>query len=311
MKKLLFGLLIVALLIPVSGCVEKATDTPELEPFTSEAMGISGVVPKGWNEATPGLYARGDMATDRTAIVQQAAPGTTASQITAALLPQLDIEELPESVGSYESAAFTWDLYTIEVEAPSVTLMVDVALAETDAATYLILLQAVPDEYDVLHEEVFMPAIDALVPLEQEGEEACYEDPNGRFSVPIPTSWTVEQAEGYGILTSPDGGLTVYVMAVEAESVEEGTRAAWAVIDPTFDLEPDEVIQEPVTNGAEEAVTITYDTEDDDEIVIAGGWLYEGIAYIEIFRGDLITLQKRMYQLSIISTGYDIYALEE
>ena len=141
--------------------------------------------------------------------------------------------------------------------------------------------------------------------------EPVYADSSGLFSVPIPTNWTAEQAEGYGILTSPDGNMTVYVMAIEAESVEEGTRTAWAVIDPTFDLEPDEVIQEPVTNGVDEAVTIIYDTGDDNEIIIAGGWLYEGIAYIEIFLGDLVTFQKRVSQLTIISSGYDIYALKE
>jgi len=104
-------------LLAACSCGEKVIDIPELEPFTNEAMGISGVVPEGWNETAPGVYARGDMTTDQTAIIQQAAPGTTAEQLTAALLPQLGIEEFPESVGSYESTALTWDLYIIEVEA--------------------------------------------------------------------------------------------------------------------------------------------------------------------------------------------------
>ena len=60
------------------------------------------------------------------------------------------------------------------------------------------------------------------------------------------------------------------MMTVVAESVEEGIRSAWVVIDPTFDLEPYEVIQEPVTNGTDEAVTIIYDTGNDDDIVITG-----------------------------------------
>ncbi|MDY6893674.1 MAG: serine hydrolase domain-containing protein, partial [Chloroflexota bacterium] len=141
--------------------------------------------------------------------------------------------------------------------------------------------------------------------------EPLYEDASGLFSVPIPTNWTAEQAEGYGILTSPDGNMTAYVIAVEAASVEEGMRIAWGIIDPTFDLEPDEVIQEPVTNGADEAVTIIYDTGDDNEIIIAGGWLYQGIAYLEIFHSDLVTFQKRVYQVTVINSGYDIYALEE
>ncbi len=141
--------------------------------------------------------------------------------------------------------------------------------------------------------------------------QAVYEDPEGLFSVPIPTNWTAETVDGYGVLTSPEGNLTVYVMALEANSVANGTRAAWAMVDPSFDVEPDEVIQEPVTNGADEAVTITYDTGDDNEVLLGGGWLYQGIAYIELLRGDLVTFQKRVSQLSIIDSGFNIYALEE
>ena len=300
-------------LLAACSCGEKVIDIPELEPFTNEAMGISGIVPEGWNEAAPGVYARGDMTTDQTAIIQQAAPGTTAEQLTAALLPQLGIEEFPESVGSYESTALTWDLYIIEAEAPGVTIMVDVALAETDAATYLILLQAMPDEYDVLHESIFIPAIDALTPLAPEGEEPRYEDPNGLFSVPIPTNWTADQGDGYGILTSPEGGITVYVLTVESDDIEEAVSAAWAIVDPAFDLEPDEVIEAPpigTKEGAEKAFTITYDTGDETEVILAGGWVYQGIVYVELFKADLVALQQRISQLQIIDTGFTINALE-
>lgn len=300
-------------LLATCSCGEKVIDIPELEPFTNEAMGISGVVPEDWNEAAPGVYARGDMTTDQTSIIQQAAPGMTAEQLTAALLSQLDIEELPESVGSYESAAFTWDLYTIEVEAPGVTIMVDVALAETEVATYLILLQAMPDEYDVLHDAIFIPAIDALTPLAPEVEEPRYEDPNGLFSVPIPTNWTAEQGDGYGILTSPEGGITFYVLTVESDDIEEAVSAAWAIVDPAFDLEPDEVIEAPPTSaqeGAEKVFTITYDTGDETEVILAGGWVYQGIVYVEVIKADLIALQQRISQLQIIDTGFTINALE-
>jgi len=162
-----------------------------LVPFTSEAFGISGVVPEGWAEAAPGMYARGANATDPTVLIQKSYPGTTLDQINAALLPQLGLEELPESVGSHESTAFTWDLYTIEVEAPGVGMfMVEIAQFETDAAAYMVLLQALADDYEtnLYHEAIFLPTVDALAPLSDEtAETAVYEDPDGLFSVPIPT----------------------------------------------------------------------------------------------------------------------------
>lgn len=313
MKKLLVGLVIATLLISACGCGEKVIDIPELESFTNEVMGISGVVPEGWNEAAPGTYIRASSEDDQTVIIQQAALGMTTDQITAALLLQLGIEELPESVGSYKSAALTWDLYMIEVEAPGVTVMVDAALAETDTAIYIILLQAMPDEYDVLHEAVFMPAIDALTPLAQEGEETRYEDPDGLFSVPIPTNWTAEQGDGYGILTSPEGGITVYVLTVESDNIEEAVGAAWAIVDPAFDLEPDEVIEAPpqgAQEGVEKAFTVTYDTGDESEIILAGGWVYQGMVYFMICKADLIAFQQRVSQIQITGTGFTINALE-
>ena len=47
-----------------------------------------------------------------------------------------------------------------------------------------------------------------------------YKDPNGLFSVPIPTNWSAESANGYGILTSPDGGLRVLNQLVRYRLLE-------------------------------------------------------------------------------------------
>jgi CubicO group peptidase (beta-lactamase class C family) len=286
----------------------------EFEPFTNEAMGIQGIVPLGWQEVAPGVYARGDGPADLVSLIQQAALGMTTEQISGLLKTQLGIEQLPESTGSLETTARTWDLYEIDVEAPGVgSVKVDLALAETEAGTYVVLLQALPGEYEDLHDSVFLPAVEALAPLtdQEEGKGARYEHPEGLFSVPIPTNWTVEEFEAYATLTSPDGEVVVHVLAVEANDLVEGIGNAWAIVDPEFDLEPEEVIDEPNVTGAERTVTLTYDTGDDEALVLAGGWLYEGIAYVEIFQTNLEAYQKRASQLQIVNSGYTIAALEE
>jgi len=151
---------------PTAEPMEEPT-TVALEPFTSEEFGISGVVPAGWNEAAPGTFMRGTPPADLTTLIQKSYADTTIDELIAQLLPALGLEELPESVGSTETAFFTWDLYEIEVEVPGVgTVMVDMALAEADSTAYLVLLQALADDYDTLHEAVFLPAVDALAPLE-------------------------------------------------------------------------------------------------------------------------------------------------
>ncbi len=150
--------------------------------------------------------------------------------------------------------------------------------------------------------------IDPPAPIPVEGD--TYTDPAGRFSVPIPSNWTAAQhVRDYGILTGPDKLIKVYVDAVEAGSMEEGVRAAWKTIDPNFNLDPVDIIEVPAQNGADTAVTITYDTGSEEDVIIAGGWMYKGIAYIEIIKSDLITLQKRISQLQIIDTGFTITAL--
>ncbi len=135
--------------------------TGALSPFASAIFRISGVAPAGWPEVSPGVYARQATPTDRTVLVQQA-QNTSRAQLTAGLLRSLGLQELPERVGVHESAAFTWDLYTLEIETSDQALVIDMALAETETATYLIVLQTVPDEHDALRETVFMPAVDAL-----------------------------------------------------------------------------------------------------------------------------------------------------
>jgi D-alanyl-D-alanine carboxypeptidase len=62
---------------------------------------------------------------------------------------------------SYESAALAWTLY--QLESPMAPM--GLALAETDAAAYLVLLAAPGEELDALVETVFFPAVEALTPV--------------------------------------------------------------------------------------------------------------------------------------------------
>jgi CubicO group peptidase (beta-lactamase class C family) len=284
-----------------------------MEPFSSETFGFSGVKPAGWEEIAPGVYNRGQGPADAARLIQQAAPGATITQLQGALAGQLGVEALPESTTTVETEAFSWQVYQVEVESPAVgTVVVDLALAESGEAAYIVLLQALADEADSLREAVFQPALKALALPGQAVAKDVYKDPDGLFSVPIPTNWTVEQKEGYATLSSPDNEVAVYVLVLESDDLEQAVADGWKLIDPTFDLEVDDLIDEPVTNGAERAITIIYDTgEDEERIVLGGGWLYEGLAYLEMFETTLEPFQKRANQMGIISSGYEIAALQQ
>jgi CubicO group peptidase (beta-lactamase class C family) len=287
----------------------------ELERVANETMGISVMVPAGWTEAAPGVYARGQTASDLTRLIQQAAVGASVDDITAALLPQLGISELPEATDSLTNNNLTWTLYALEVEAPPVgAVMVDLALAETETATYLVLLQTLPDDYQELHETVFLPAVQGFESsLEEEGGGAVYEDPDGRFTVPIPTNWTVSEAEQYVTLLSPQESLRVHILVLEGEDPEVAVDEAWQVVDPSFAKAKTETLDIPpsAAKGVDEFILVNYEREQDDPIVQVEGRLYEGQVYVLMFMLDLEAYQQRAAQVQLIDTGFDITGLEE
>jgi pimeloyl-ACP methyl ester carboxylesterase len=133
----------------------------QLEPFTNEAMGIRGVVPAAWTEAAPGVFARASSGLDVATVIEQAAPGSAEDLLTL-LASQLGLSEVPSSVGEREANGLTWTLFAVEVQGISV----DIALAESDALALIVLLQSAMDEREALYQAVYLPAIDALVPID-------------------------------------------------------------------------------------------------------------------------------------------------
>jgi CubicO group peptidase (beta-lactamase class C family) len=139
-----------------------------------------------------------------------------------------------------------------------------------------------------------------------------YADPSGLFTVPIPTNWTVEARDGYGLLASPDDGILIYVLTVPAESAQAGIEAAWAIVDPDFDLPVQQSQAAPPSRtGLEETHVFVYRTGDPDRLVMAGADLLEGVAYVQIIDAGLAAFQQRMSQVQIIGTGWTFTALDE
>lgn len=137
----------------------EAGEAVELEEFTSEALGVTGLVPVGWEEVSPGVFGRGASALDQTVLLQQGAP-LSADQLLDLLLGQFGLEEAPEPVGQREANGLTWNLYSFEVQG----IPVDLAIAEADGLSLIVLLQGDENEREALYDTVFLPAVDALVP---------------------------------------------------------------------------------------------------------------------------------------------------
>lgn len=166
-------LLVTAYILPAmaqESTPESVQETIFLLPHTDEAFGIETVVPEGWTNAGNGIFTRGTPPSDLTLIAQQSAP-LPASALLNAILPQLALTEAPESVGTHQGTTLEWTLYMVEVPAGSITVNVDLALAEASGTTYLVLVQSLPEDYETLHTGVFLPTLDAFAPLVEATEE--------------------------------------------------------------------------------------------------------------------------------------------
>jgi TAP-like protein. len=126
--------------------------------FTDETMGITGLIPEGWNEIDPGVYLQPPLGIMM--ILQQAAPGVEANRLLSALMSQFGLDETPESTGILETESLIWTLYELEVQ----DTPIDLAIAESGGTAYFILLQSTVSERDFYYSEVFLPAVDALTP---------------------------------------------------------------------------------------------------------------------------------------------------
>jgi hypothetical protein len=128
---------------------------------------MQSVAPEGWTMLMGDDWYRGEPSEDPTSLLYECFPGKTSEwALRAVVMPAVGLEDTPESVGSIESGMGTWQLYAIEGDIPEFGRLVGgVALGETEWGVHLIALTANPEEYDALHEGVFLPAVRATDPV--------------------------------------------------------------------------------------------------------------------------------------------------
>lgn len=167
MRRLLCWVVLLVVLIGLLPTVSAQDDGIVLESFIDETYGLQGVIPQEWESLGSGLYARDIGGGDITLVAVQSAP-SSADDVWTALLPQFGLAEIPESDGTYAGQSFNFTLYQFESSMSGTTDQFDLGMTEQSGQTILVLLTANADEYDILHEQVFLPMLDALAPLEND-----------------------------------------------------------------------------------------------------------------------------------------------
>ncbi|MCE7988423.1 MAG: class A beta-lactamase-related serine hydrolase [Caldilinea sp. CFX5] len=142
-------------------------------------------------------------------------------------------------------------------------------------------------------------------------KNARYTDPQGLFSVPIPTNWQIAVLDEYLLLASPQEQINLYFLTFPGADINAAIADAWAIVEPTFAMPLEQVIEIPPMQ-VEQIRSLIYDSGGESgHVVAAVGQLYRGMIYVQLVRAELVALQQRTAQLQVIQTGFTIYALHE
>jgi len=151
MRRLLLAVALIPVLLlgacgtPAPAPTSTITAEPALElvAFAQAGFGMRGLVPEGWVELLPGIFADGSSTTGVPAVYLGWYQGASLRWVTDSLvLPRLGVEALPQPSGQVESTGLAWTLYSLEADIPGFgSIGVDAALAENaQGAGYFVLV---------------------------------------------------------------------------------------------------------------------------------------------------------------------------
>lgn len=149
-----------------------AQEPPQLSPFTNDVYGLQGLAPTDW-PTRDGVYMRQATPTDETLLLMQAVP-LHQEDLWATLLRSYGLAAIPPAIETHPTAAFVWTLYRVDYADAALTLTIDMALADGDGRTLIVILQVYPDDYAAYHTAIFLPVLDALAPLDAAPTDRVY-----------------------------------------------------------------------------------------------------------------------------------------
>ncbi len=140
--------------------------------------------------------------------------------------------------------------------------------------------------------------------------QEVFEDPEGRFTVPVPENWQAEERDGYLVLTDRDGSIHIKILVVEEADGEKAIEMAWERVDPEFGLEVTQILTPPSTSGVESTTVVNYDLPD-ERIYQGVARSFQGVNFVLLVAADLSAIQRRQAQITIIDSGLKIHGVEE
>lgn len=139
-------------------------------------------------------------------------------------------------------------------------------------------------------------------------EDGVYRDGQGRFSVPVPTNWTVIDRENMVVLTDPDGELEIGITVVPGDNPEAAADFGWTIYDSTIvrNDAPEKVELDPLP-GTDAFILYTDDTGEESGTVAQTLVIQDDDQFfVVVLYGSLETADARQSQLDEIVGGFTI-----
>ncbi len=151
------------------------------------------------------------------------------------------------------------------------------------------------------------PAASSVPAGPAEGE---YVDPQGRFSLQVPTGWTATEHDGFVRVEGADGLIRMDVVVSPTADPAAAVDEAWALTAPDVELEETQSLEPPSDPGVDRTLVANYDAGDPTQIYQAVAQVVGDETYVLLVYGELGTLQRLNAQLQIVATSFTIDALE-
>ena len=106
--------------------------------------------------------------------------------------------------------------------------------------------------------------------LEQQVElnESEYVHPDGLFSLQIPMGWQMEEVLEYVWMADPNENIKVWIVATDRMDLDPTLAVTFSLMDAGEDFNMVSSISRPVDEWSGDDVTMTYQSESEDDVVI-------------------------------------------
>ncbi|MCA9676687.1 MAG: beta-lactamase family protein, partial [Myxococcales bacterium] len=130
-------------------------------------------------------------------------------------------------------------------------------------------------------------------------------------SIPVPSGWFVAEAPDVVRLQTPEQDLSIAMLAVEAKDRDAAVAAAWAAVDPSFDLAVAQADDLPPDGGWDASSQVVYVTSTDEaRVVLALARRTGAVWYVALVDGTAAALNRRGAQLGSIVRDMKVPGVE-